>query len=294
RVRAAQQRGRSHGAGSANAVTRAAGLALALAAGAVLPLVGQEPDVAAQLGRRTPPEVVRAVQAMASSASAKGLPAGPLIQKAIEGAAKGVPAERVIGAVRALADQLEAAAGALRSGGIDHPDADVVEGGAYALGAGLNVDQVRELVRTSHAPYDPAVALRVAATLAALGVSPKTTLDVVEDAINTGRSPSDLLDLPSELQARIAHGATPAQAARHRGLLERQAAPRRLAQDRRGAAGGALAGAARRGTRSHSVERLLLLRPRARHVRAGGRRPDALRLVGGGAGRSRHLLRDGA
>ena len=195
-------------------MTRAAGLALALAAGAVLPLVGQEPDVAAQLGRRTPPEVVRAVQAMASSASAKGLPAGPLIQKAIEGAAKGVPAERVIGAVRALADQLEAAAGALRSGGIDHPDADVVEGGAYALGAGLNVDQVRELVRTSHAPYDPAVALRVAATLAALGVSPKTTLDVVEDAINTGRSPSDLLDLPSELQARIAHGATPAQAAR--------------------------------------------------------------------------------
>ena len=185
-------------------MTRAAGLALALAAGAVLPLVGQEPDVAAQLGRRTPPEVVRAVQAMASSASAKGLPAGPLIQKAIEGAAKGVPAERVIGAVRALADQLEAAAGALRSGGIDHPDADVVEGGAYALGAGLNVDQVRELVRTSHAPYDPAVALRVAATLAALGVSPKTTLDVVEDAINTGRSPSDLLDLPSELQARIA------------------------------------------------------------------------------------------
>ena len=204
---------------------RAAGLALVLAAGVVLPLTGQEPDMAAQLGRTTPPEVLRAVQAIASSAAAKGLPAGPLIQKAIEGGAKGVPAERVIGAVRALAAQLEAAAGALRSGGIDHPDADVVEGGAYALGAGLNVDQVRELVRTSHPPYDPAVTLRVAATLAALGVSPKTTVDVVEDAINAGRSPSDLLDLPSELQARVAHGATPAQAAHALGRAAPHAPP---------------------------------------------------------------------
>src|SRR5439155_61301 len=118
-----------------------------------------------------------------------------------------------IAAVRALADQLGAASGALRSGGFDHPDADLVEGGAYALGAGLSVRQVQQLARASRPPYEPALTLRVAGTLAALGVPPKNSLDLVEALIDARRSPSDLLDLPSEVQAGVARGATPAQAA---------------------------------------------------------------------------------
>jgi len=192
---------------------RRAALALAIASSGALRLAAQQPDVAARLNGRVPAEVVPAVAGVAASAASRGLPVEPLIQKAIEGGAKGRPAQQVIAAVRALADQLGAASGALRSGGFDHADADLVEGGAYALGAGLSVRQVQHLARASRPPYEPALTLRVAGTLAALGVPPKNTLDLVEGLINAGRSPSDLLDLPSEVQAGVARGATPAQAA---------------------------------------------------------------------------------
>src|SRR6266550_4550592 len=116
-----------------------------------------------------------------------------------------------IAAVRALADQLAAAAAALGSGG--QTDVDVVEGGAYALGAGLGVKQVQQLARASHPPYDAALTLRVAATLAALGVPPTSTVDLLQGVISAGRPPSEVLDLPGEVQAGVAQGATPAQAA---------------------------------------------------------------------------------
>ncbi len=190
-----------------------AALALVIASSGALRLAAQQPDVAARLNGRVPAEVVPAVAGVAASAASRGLPVEPLIQKAIEGGAKGRPAQQVIAAVRALADQLGAASGALRSGGFDHPDADLVEGGAYALGAGLSVRQVQQLARASRPPYEPALTLRVAGTLAALGVPPKNSLDLVEALIDAGRSPSDLLDLPSEVQAGVARGATPAQAA---------------------------------------------------------------------------------
>src|SRR5204863_251810 len=99
-------------------------------------------------------------------------------------------------------DQYAAAAAALGSGG--HTDVDVVEGGAYALGAGLGVKQVQQLARASHPPYDAALTLRVAATLAALGVPAKNTVDLLQSVISAGRPPSELLDLPGEVQAGVA------------------------------------------------------------------------------------------
>ena len=59
-------------------------------------------DVPARLAGRVPPEVVAVVRGVVDSAAARGLPVEPLVQKALEGGAKGVPAERVIAAVRAL------------------------------------------------------------------------------------------------------------------------------------------------------------------------------------------------
>ena len=104
-----------------------------------------------------------------------------------------------------------------RAGGLESPTADVVEGGADGLSAGLTAGYVSELVRASRAPYDPALVLRVAATLAALGVPPKQTVQLVEGMIKDGRSPGDLLGLPGEVQAGVADGATPGQAAEHAG-----------------------------------------------------------------------------
>jgi hypothetical protein len=192
-------------------VTRAI-VVLLLLAGSALRLAAQA-DVSARLDGRVPPEVARAVAEVATSAAGRGLPVEPLVQKAIEGGAKGVPADRVVAAVRALAAQLDAAAGALRSGGIASPGAEVVEGGAYALSAGLNGNQVTDLARASHGPYDAALMLRVAATLAALGVPPRATLELVQDMIRAERAPADILSLPTQVQAGVARGATPAQAA---------------------------------------------------------------------------------
>jgi hypothetical protein len=161
--------------------------------------------------------VQRAVQDIAADAAAQGLPTEPLVQKAIEGGAKRVPSDRLIAAVRALAARLAGAAQAVRAAGVATPQADVVEGGADGLSAGLDASQVGALVRASRAPYDPALVLRVAATLAAIGVPPKQTVQLVESVIKDGKSPSDLLDLPGEVQADVAEGATPEQAADHVG-----------------------------------------------------------------------------
>lgn len=190
-------------------------LAVAFALSTTLRLMAQ--DVGTRLDGRVPPEVQRAVQDIAAAAAAHGLPTEPLVEKAIEGGAKRVPAERLIAAVRALAGRLASAADAVHAAGLATPQADVVEGGADGLSAGLTPAQVSALVRASRAPYDPALVLRVAATLAALGVSPKQTVQLVEGMIKDGKSSSDLLGLPGEVQADVAQGATPEQAAQHVG-----------------------------------------------------------------------------
>jgi hypothetical protein len=154
-----------------------------------------------------------AVKEVAQDAAARGLPVEPLIQKTLEGSAKGVPGDRVIVAVRTLAGRLDEAQTALRDAGISAPSAAAVEGGADALNAGLSASQVRNLGRMSRTPYDPAVTLRVAATLTALGVPAQQGLRLMERVIRAGRGPNELLNLPSEVQVDMAQGATAAQAA---------------------------------------------------------------------------------
>ena len=170
-------------------------------------------DVQVRLDRRVSPEVQQAVRSIAADAAAHGLPVDPLVQKAIEGGAKGVPGDRIISAVRALAGRLAEAKEAVSEAGVAAPSGDVVEGGADALNAGISKGQVGELVRVSRPPQDPALTLRVAATLAALGVPATQAIQLVQGMISAGRSPTDLLGLPGQVQAGVARGATPAQAA---------------------------------------------------------------------------------
>jgi hypothetical protein len=187
---------------------------IAVSAAAPLPLrVLVAQDVTARLTGRVPPDVVAAVNGIAQDAAGRGLPVEPLIQKTLEGSAKGVPADRVIVAVRTLAARLDQSQTALRDAGIPAPSPAAVEGGADALNAGLDARHVRDLSRLSRPPYDPAVTLRVAATLAALGVPPQQGLRLMEHMIQSGRGPNELLDLPNEVQVDMAQGASAAQAA---------------------------------------------------------------------------------
>jgi hypothetical protein len=188
-------------------------LVVALLAVAVTPL-GAQQDVAARLAGRVSPEVIALVRQLAADAAARGLPVDPLIQKAIEGGAKGVAPDRVITAVRGVAAQLDAAAGALREGGLTPPlDTEAIAAGAFALNAGLRGQDVATLARASRSSDGAAVTLRVAGTLSALGVPAEETVALVRETIRAGRKPGDLLALPGQVQAEIARGATPAQAA---------------------------------------------------------------------------------
>src|SRR2546427_4151166 len=89
---------------------------------------------------------------MVDAAAARGLPVELLVQKALEGGAKGVPADRVIAAVRALAGELDASAGALHSAGLAAPDGDAIEAGAVALTAGAQEGEGRGAARAPRAP----------------------------------------------------------------------------------------------------------------------------------------------
>jgi len=185
------------------------GLLLAIGA---MPVAAQQ-DVGARLAGRVPPEVATLVQQLAADAAARGLPVDPLVQKAIEGGAKGIPADRVASAVRGVAAQLTAAAAALRQGGLTPPDTDAIAAGAFALNAGLSGAQIAQLVRPGASAPGAAVTLRVAGTLTALGVPATETVALVSGTIEAGESPAELLTLPARVQAALAHGATPAQAA---------------------------------------------------------------------------------
>ena len=97
-----------------------------MAIGALLPRAVAAQDPLGGLDGRVSPEVSRAVRAIAAARSS--LPVEPLVQKAIEGSAKGVPDDRVIAAVRALSERLGQAADLLRQPGVAAPARDVVEG----------------------------------------------------------------------------------------------------------------------------------------------------------------------
>lgn len=200
------------------------GLIAGLLAVAAAPLaLGAQQDIAARLSGRVSPEVATLVQQLAADAAAHGLPVDPLIQKAIEGSAKGVPAERVATAVRTVAAQLEAAAAALRDARLGPPDTTAIAAGAFALNAGVRERDLTDLALVSRPPFNVPTTLRVASTLAAMGVPPAQIVELVTQVIEAGGSPAEVADLPTQVQAAVSQGrgaggvggggVTPAQAA---------------------------------------------------------------------------------
>lgn len=201
-----------------------------IAALLVIPLtllgMQQQDSIAARLAGRVTPDVATLVQQLSVAASARGLPVDPLVQKAIEGSAKGVPSERVATAVRWVAMQLDTAAAALREGGVV-TDTQVIAAGEFAISAGLSNHDLTALARTGASVAALTVGLRVAGTLAAMGVPSAENIGLISTKLRSGQPTGDLLLVPAHVQAEIARGVTPAQAAAG---LERAAA----AQARRG------------------------------------------------------------
>ena len=191
-------------------------------------LMTQQQAIADRLTGRVPPDIAALATELGTDAARRGLPIDPIIQKAIEGSAKRVPVERVGAAMRLVVTQLDAAAGGLREGNAAlSADTVAIAAGAFALTAGLSGRDIATLARSRSAPAEVIVGLRVAGTLVALGVPASEAVTLVTETLQAGRPAGELLALPGRVQAEVAKGQTPAQAASG---LARAAA----AQSRRG------------------------------------------------------------
>jgi hypothetical protein len=146
------------------------------------------------------------VAALLDSARIAGLPAEPLIQRALEGTTKGAPAERVVAAVRRLATDLGRARAALGLAA----DPLELEAGAAALRAGASPEVLAHLRRARHQPL--MVPLAVLADLVASGVPVDSAAAAVLVLAGSARD-ADLVEFRRAVERDIALGASPAGAA---------------------------------------------------------------------------------
>lgn len=192
--------------------------------------VRAQQDLSARVRAAYGPAAAGRIEAVTERARLAGVPVEPLLEKALEGAAKGVPPDRVLPVIADYAARLEAAA-ALFDG---PPDRHGLVAAADAIRRGVPAAAVADVVR-GRSDGGPA-SLVVLADLVEAGVPVDLARGVVKEALARGGGPEALLDLPAAVQKHIRTGRNPAEAARA------AAAAARAGQ--RGAPPGAVGGSA--------------------------------------------------
>ena len=149
-----------------------------------------------------------AIERVVDSAHAAGLPAEPLIDKALEGASKRAPREAILRALRTLAADLSVARQALGAQSL----ADELTAGAVALRGGVEGDALRVLRRER--PGQPlVVALGVLTDLVARGVPAGDASRAVLGLTRAGIADEQLVAFRRDVERDIGIGAPPAAAA---------------------------------------------------------------------------------
>lgn len=167
-----------------------------------------EPAAAARVRERFDPESARRILAAADAAARAGAPRELVYQKALEGAAKGVPTPRIVAAVETFAERVARGAGLLGGRAAESE----VSSAAEALERGVPAEHVRALSRDVSGG-SLSVALLVLADLVELGVPAAEARAVVSEALRTERGDRGLLELESRIRGMVRRGATPAEAA---------------------------------------------------------------------------------
>ncbi len=200
-------------------------LALGLAAG---PLTAQNGNP--RLAGRVPPAALPAIDSIIATALAESLPTEPLVQKALEGSAKNVPADRLVNGVRRGLLQLRAARVIVARAvpGQSPPEGHVAAVSA-ALARGLPAPIVERLLTV--APNEPpGPALHAAADLIAHRFDPDSAADLLVDAHNKGLRAGRLLDVAvaADHELQRGGGRSPSEALAHvRAMLPNVPPPRR-------------------------------------------------------------------
>jgi hypothetical protein len=169
-------------------------------------LVSQEGGVDRLRGTFSVEEVER-IEAVIENAEGDGIPRSLLVAKAVEGAAKGMTPQVVLGAVSQLAAELRVARRLLG------PDVDAygLEKAADALRHGVSGGVVGTLAEEH--PRDFPVMLQVIEDLLHEGVALGEAEAVVREAASRGYGGDHVLTLPGTVRRMIRGGASPAQAA---------------------------------------------------------------------------------
>jgi hypothetical protein len=167
-----------------------------------------DPRLVSRLDARTRSAVI----AIIDSARVVSLPTEPLIDKALEGAAKKATSQQIISAVRVFAVQLGEARKALGPG--SH-EAELL-GGAQAIRAGIPINQLERL-RNVRSGVRIAAALTVVSDLVSREVPIDTAVAVVSGLVRASATDEQLLAVRSDVETDILGGMSPALAASSRG-----------------------------------------------------------------------------
>jgi hypothetical protein len=135
------------------------------------------------------PAVLASVEALARDIESDGLPADPLFAKALEGAAKGVPSDRLLPALNQFAERLRNARDLLG------PTADgpLLVAGVDALTRGVPQAMLRGLDGGERRP----VTLVVLGDLVESGIPADEALSVVREALSRRAADDALLEIPA-------------------------------------------------------------------------------------------------
>ncbi len=181
------------------------GLLLLLA----LPTVaGAQQDRLARLREAYSAEAMAQIESIVTDARQAGVPIGPIYNKALEGAAKGVPANLVIPALSEFSGRMGRARELLGPAA----QAPWVVAGADALRRGVAPELVASLGRDAEdrAP----IALLMMGDLVEAGIPADRALEVLREALSRTRGEDALRDVPATIRRLVRQGARPQDAAR--------------------------------------------------------------------------------
>jgi hypothetical protein len=157
--------------------------------------------------RQAYPRASGEIEAIINDAEVAGVPADALAAKALEGAAKGVPAERVVAALNQYSVRLRESVQLL---GRERGASSIVSG-ADALRRRVPAEQLRTMAREHQG--DLTVPLMVMGDLVEAGVPAGNAYRVVSRAMNQQHGHEEMLAIPGAVRQMMRAGAGPGPAA---------------------------------------------------------------------------------
>jgi len=157
-----------------------------------------------------PAQVFQRLDALAGELSQEGIPVEPLFNKALEGTAKRVPADRIVPAVTRYAGQLRQAREAFGPAG----PGPLLIAGADALQRGVGMDILRRLGQPEGDNPGPSpMAVLVLADLVEAGVPADRALGVLQEAMRMRTREHQMLGISGQVRQLMRQGQSPQDAA---------------------------------------------------------------------------------